>query len=80
MPEGVPAKMALLKAQCDREGRDVKDVKIALCPYANPCDRDTLRRYEDAGIDQVIMAAFVFGQDALEAAIDDLAERLIVPG
>ncbi|MFT4563576.1 MAG: putative F420-dependent oxidoreductase [Gammaproteobacteria bacterium] len=80
MPEAVPAKLVLLKEQCDREGRDVKDVKIALCPYANPCDRDTLRRYEDAGIDQVIMAAFVFGQEALEATIDDLAERLIVPG
>ncbi len=77
MPEEVPAKMAMLKEQCDREGRDIKDVKVALCPYANPTDRDTLRRYEDAGIDQVIMAAFVFGQDELEAAIDDLAERLI---
>ena len=80
MPEGVPAKMAMLKEQCDLEGRDVNDVKIALCPYANACDRDTLRRYEDAGIDQVIMAAFVFGQDALEAAIDDLAEHLIGTG
>ena len=80
MPEDVPAKLAELKVHCDREGRDIKDVKVALCPYANPCDRDTLRRYEDTGIDQVIMAGFVPGQDALEAAIDDIAERLIVPG
>jgi alkanesulfonate monooxygenase SsuD/methylene tetrahydromethanopterin reductase-like flavin-dependent oxidoreductase (luciferase family) len=77
MPEAVPEKMAMLKEQCDLEGRDVKDVKIALCPYANPTDRDTLRRYEDQGIDQVIMAAFVFGQSELEAAIDDLAESLL---
>ena len=77
MPEQVPAKMAMLKKHCDREGRDIKDVKVTLCPYANPTDRDTLRRYEDAGIDQVIMAAFVFGRDELEAAIDDIAERLI---
>jgi probable F420-dependent oxidoreductase len=80
MPEEVPAKMAELKEHCDREGRDVADVKIALCPYANPCDRDTLRRYEDAGVDQVVMAAFVPGQDEMEAAIDDIAERLIAPG
>jgi hypothetical protein len=72
--------LAELKVHCDREGRDIEDVKVALCPYANPCDRDTLRRYEDTGIDQVIMAGFVPGQDALEAAIDDIAERLIVPG
>ncbi len=77
MPEQVPAKIAELKKHCDAEGRDVNDVKIALCPYANPCDRDTLRRYEDHGVDQVIMAAFVPGQAAMEAAIDDIAERLI---
>jgi probable F420-dependent oxidoreductase len=77
MPDAVPAKIAELKIHCDAEGRDVKDVKIALCPYANPCDRDTLRRYEDAGVDQVIMAAFVPGQAAMEAAIDAIAENLI---
>jgi len=78
MPDEVPQKMAELKVHCDREGRDVNDVKIALCPYANPCDRDTLRRYEDAGVDQVVMAAFVPGQAEMEAVIDDIAERLIV--
>lgn len=80
MPEQVPDKMAELKIHCEREERDIAEVKIALCPYANPCDRDTLRRYEDAGIDQVIMAAFVPGQAEMEAAIDDIAERLIVRG
>ncbi len=48
---------------CDREGRDVNDVEIVLYPYANPCDRDTLKRYEDVGVGQVIMAAFVPGPD-----------------
>ena len=77
MPEQVAEKLAELKIHCEREGRDIKDVKVALCPYANPCDRDTLKRYEDTGIDQVIMAAFVPGQDAMEKAIDDIAEELI---
>ncbi len=60
----------------DYEGRDVNNVKIALYPHANPCDRDTLKPYEDAGVDQVIMAAFVPGQDEMEAAIDEIAGRL----
>ncbi len=77
MPEQVAEKLATLKVHCDREGRDIADVKVALCPYANPCDRDTLKRYEDTGIDQVIMAAFVPGQDAMEKAIDDIAESLL---
>ena len=77
MPEGVAEKMAMLKVHCDREGRDINDVKVALCPYANPCDRDTLKRYEDAGVHEVIMAAFVPGQDAMEKAIDEIGEALI---
>jgi probable F420-dependent oxidoreductase len=77
LPEEMPAKIAELKVHCDREGRDVADVRIAVCPYARPCDRDALRRYEDAGVDQVIMAAFVPGQDAMEAAIDGIAASLL---
>lgn len=77
LPEQVPEKLALLRELCEEAGRDVADVKIAVGPYAHPCDRDMLRRYEDAGVDQVVMAAFVPGQDAMERAIDDIAERLI---
>ena len=79
MPDQVAEKMAQLKELCDREGRDINDVNVALSPYANPCDFDTLRRYEDQGVDQVIMAAFVPGQNEMEAAIDQIAESLIVP-
>ena len=65
LPEQVPEKLAMLKSHCDREGRNLDDVQVALCPYANPCDRDMLKRYEDAGVHEVIMAAFVPGQDAM---------------
>ena len=77
MPEEAPAKLALLAEYCEREGRDVAKVQVALCPYAHPCDRDTLRRYEDAGVDQVVMAAFVPGRDAMEQTIDEITETLI---
>jgi len=77
MPDQVEEKLKLLAEHCDREGRDVRDVKVALSPYGNPCDRDTLKRYEDTGIDQVILAAFVPGQDAMEKAIDTIADELL---
>jgi len=77
LPAQVPEKIALLKEHCDSEGRDIADVKVALCPYANPCTRDMLKQYEDAGVDQVILAAFVPGQDAMEKAIDGIAETLL---
>lgn len=78
LPDQVPEKLEILKGYCDDCGRDPADVRIAVGPYAHPCDRDMLKRYEDAGVDQVVMAAFVPGQDAMAAAIDDVAERLIV--
>lgn len=77
LPAEVPAKIRELAEHCARASRDVADVKIALCPYAKPCDRDTLRRYEDAGVDQIIMAAFVPGQAAMERAIDHIAAELL---
>ncbi len=77
LPEQVPGKLEQLKAFCDAEERAIEDVQIAVGPYAHPCDRDMLKRYEDAGVDQVVMAAFVPGQDAMEREIDSIAERLI---
>ena len=77
LPEEMPDKIAALKVHCDRVGRDVNDVRIAVCPYAKPCDRDALKRYEDAGVDQVIMAAFVPGQAEMAAAIDTIAADLL---
>ena len=66
LPEHIPGKLALLKEHCDREGRNLADVQIAVSPYANHCDRDMLIRYEDAGVHQEVLAAFVPGQDAME--------------
>ena len=43
---------------------------IAVSPYANSCDRDMLKRYEDAGVHQVVLAAFVPGQAAMERCRD----------
>jgi len=77
LQEDVPGKLAELARHSEQVGRDVKDVKVALCPYAKPCTRDTLKRYEDAGVDQVIMAAFVPGQAAMERAIEQIARELI---
>lgn len=77
LPEQMPGKIAELKVHCEREGRDVADVRIAISPYAHACDRAILHRYEDAGVDQVVVAAFVPGQDAMERAIDAYAEALL---
>lgn len=78
LPEQVPAKLAELERHCEAEGRALSDVKIAVGPYAHACDKDMARRYEDAGVDQVVLAAFVAGQDAMARAIDDIAEVLLV--
>lgn len=76
-PEQVPEKLATLRELCDRAGRDFDHIELAVSPYATPCDRDMLRRYEDLGVGQVIMAAFLPGKADLAGAIDQIAEDLI---
>ncbi len=77
LPEEMPEKCALLQGHCEREGRSFADVQLVVSPYANRCDRDMLRRYEDAGVDQVVLAAFVPGQVAMERTIDAYADALL---
>ena len=44
-----------------------------------PLDVDALKRYRDAGADQVIVGAIVEDAKALPGEIERLAERLVVP-
>ena len=70
LPELMPERLALRQEHCARKGRNIADAQVALSPDANACDRDMLKRYEDAGVHQVVLAAFVPGQDAMERVID----------
>ena len=54
LPELMPERLALRQEHCARKGRNIADAQVALSPDANACDRDMLKRYEDAGVHQVV--------------------------
>lgn len=80
LPEDVPAHLQKLGQLLDAEGRKPKDVEIAVSPYGAPCDLDMLKRYRDAGVDQVVLFALRAEPEPLYAEIERYAEQLVGPG
>lgn len=44
-----------------------------------PVSLDELKGYRDAGIDQVVVGIFAKSRDGYRQALEDTAEKLIVP-
>ncbi len=80
LPEDVPAHLRELSGLLDIEGRKLADVQIAVSPYGVPCDLDMLKRYRDAGVDQVILFALSAEPQKLYQEVARYAEQLVGPG
>ncbi len=63
-------------AQNDRK-RD--EIDVSPSPYLKECDLDKVKRYRDAGADQVILFAAAFDEDGMRSAIEKLAESIVEP-
>jgi len=78
-PEQVPAHLERLDALLARSGRRRAELQISISPYFQPVDFDAIRRYRDAGVDQVIVLAIGGRRDALLSRLDELAKTLVEP-
>jgi probable F420-dependent oxidoreductase len=72
-PEDVPGRVARLTELLDAEERTRSEIEVSICPYLLGADADTVKRYEDAGVDQVILLGLGFDIPGLEAELDRLA-------
>lgn len=52
------AMLGQIDAHLAEHGRKRNELHIVMCPFSQPCDRDTLKRYQDLGVDEVIFFAF----------------------
>lgn len=77
LPEEVPEAMERLERLLAERERPRDSFTVTVSPYFKPIDRDAIRRYEDAGVDRVVVMAFAFGVDDLIPTLDGLAEELI---
>jgi probable F420-dependent oxidoreductase len=79
LPEAVPAHLARLDSFLARAGRKRAEIEISISPYMQPIDFDAVRRYRDAGVDQVIVLVVAGNRDGLLARLDDLAKTIVEP-
>jgi probable F420-dependent oxidoreductase len=79
LPEDVPEALERLDRALAAEGRSRSDddFSVTVCPYFNPVDRDALARYEDLGVDRVVLVVFAFDPDGLLATLDAMASSLL---
>ena len=78
-PDQVPEALERLDRALAAEGRSRSDddFTVTICPYFNPVDRDDLARYEDMGVDRVVVVVFAFDVDGLHVTLDQMSSTLL---
>src|SRR5262245_15651200 len=79
LPDAVPSHLARLDRFLARAGRRRTEIQVSISPYMQPVDFDGVRRYRDAGVDQVIFVAVAGTRDKLLARLDELAKTIVGP-
>jgi probable F420-dependent oxidoreductase len=76
-PEDVPEHLAKLDRMLDERGRKRAEITVSVAPYLLGIDEDKAKRYEDTGIDQLILGAFGRDPEDLVRRLDRLAHMVI---
>ena len=69
-------RIAHLVSLLEERGRKRADIEISVCPYLLPADPERIERYEDAGVDRVILVASATEPESLVKTLDELASAL----
>jgi probable F420-dependent oxidoreductase len=78
-PEQVPERLRFLEKLLAERGRSRTQIDVSVCPYLQRTGADDVKRYEDAGVDQLIMVAFARDEAGLLEYIDRLASDVVAP-
>jgi probable F420-dependent oxidoreductase len=78
-PDDLPERLSTLDRFLDERGRTRDEVTVSVSPYLRGIDVDKAKRYEELGVDQVILAAFGRDAEDLIARLDRLVERIVEP-
>ncbi len=79
-PEDAAAKIARIKQYAQAAGRGSVKFSFAISPgIGSPIEMDMVKRYRDAGVDQVIAGGIPSDPTQAKAEIERLAEKLVVP-
>ena len=78
-PEETADRLQALDKLLAARGRKRSDILVSVCPYMKPFDPDMVKRYRDAGVDQLIVMALAPTVDRLREQLDHLASTIVVP-
>ncbi len=71
MPDGAAEKISRIEQILKASGRQRSDVYLSVSPYAKLITTDDLKRYRDAGADEVVLVVF-----DIPSSVQDLTKRM----
>ncbi len=78
-PEATVDCLARLDGLLGDRGRGRDTVDITVSPYLHPADGEAMKRYAEAGVDQLVVMVLTRTTDQLERQLDLLAQTLVRP-
>jgi probable F420-dependent oxidoreductase len=80
LPDQASAKIKRIEELLRANGRKRSDVQLAVSPYTNPIRPDDLKRYRDAGVDEIALLSGRPGPEVeMVARIEQLAREFVEP-
>ncbi len=78
-PDDLPERLRTLERLLAGHGRSRSDITVSISPYLRGIDAEKAKRYDDLGVDQLILPAFGRDADDLVARLDRLTARIVQP-
>jgi alkanesulfonate monooxygenase SsuD/methylene tetrahydromethanopterin reductase-like flavin-dependent oxidoreductase (luciferase family) len=80
-PAGAAEKVRRIEDLLKANGRKRSDVYLAVSPYTDPIVTDDLKRYRDAGVDEIalLMRSRPQGEAEILGRIEEMARELVEP-
>ena len=80
LPDEAAEKIKRIEELLRANGRNRSDVKLAVSPYTNPIKTDDLKRYRDAGVDEIALLAGRPGTEVeMVERIEQMAREFVEP-
>lgn len=78
-PAAAAERIATLERLLSERGRKRGDVLMTICPYLRPVDEEAVKRYRDAGVDQLVMLVVGANADDFRRRLDTVEKSVLMP-
>src|SRR5262249_9288864 len=80
LPDQASAKIKRIEELLRANGRRRSDVHLAVSPYTSPIKTDDLKRYQDAGVDEIALLSVRAGSERdMVAQLEQMAREFVGP-